>query len=53
MKSLVIRSELKNDQIRRQKLKALIRTKSNVYKPPTVTIFNTTDVDLPEEIHNL
>jgi hypothetical protein len=52
MKSLVLSSELENDQIRRQKLNALIRTKSNVYQPPEITIFNTTDIILPEEIQN-
>ena len=53
MKSLVLSSELENDQKRRQKLNALVRTKSNVYQPPKVTIFNTTDLVLPEEIKKL
>ena len=53
MKSLVLSSELENDQKRRQKLNALIRTKSNVYQPPKVTIFNTTDLVLPAEIKKL
>jgi hypothetical protein len=53
MKSLVISSELQNDQKRHNKLEALISTKSNVYEPPTVKIFNTSNIDLPEEINNL
>ena len=53
MKSLVVSSELFNDQKRRVKLNALIRAKSNIYQSPKIEIFNTTDVELPEEIQKI
>jgi hypothetical protein len=53
MKSLVLSSELLNDQTRRNKLEALIQNKSNFYESPKISIFNTTDVELQNEISKL
>ena len=53
MKSLILSSELLNDQTRRNKLNALIRDKSNFFESPKIAIFNTTALELPDEISKL
>ena len=53
MKLLILRSELLDDQTRRAKLNALIRAKSHIYESLKVSIFNTTDVNLPDEIKKI
>ena len=53
MKSLMLSSELSYDQTRRNKRDALINFKSKLYEVPKITIFNTTDINLPDKITKL